>query len=199
MTGTGFAFAAAIQPGPLQAFLFRKVTQNGWKHTLPASLAPLISDGPIALLILLILNRFPHNIINYMQAAGGILLLYFAISVFLQLRKTVVYDSSKNHQPRTLFQAVAVNFLNPGPYLGWSLILGPLVIKYWHTEPFYSVVLIGSFYITLTITLAATVLLFGLTKFLNRTVQKNLIIISGIILALLGLYQLASGIMNVLK
>ena len=134
-----------------------------------------------------------------MQAAGGILLLYFALSVFLQLRKTVVYDSSKNHQPRTLFQAVAVNFLNPGPYLGWSLILGPLVIKYWHTEPFYSVVLIGSFYITLTITLAATVLLFGLTKFLNRTVQKNLIIISGIILALLGLYQLASGIMNVLK
>ncbi len=199
LTGTGFAFAAAIQPGPLQAFLFSKVTQHGWKHTLPASFAPIISDGPIAFLILLILNRFPHYFINYMQTAGGVLLIYLALSAYRQSRKAVAENPAVKTQPRTLLQAVAVNFLNPGPYLGWSLILGPLVIKYWQADPFYSVLLVSSFYFTMTVTLAATILVFGLTKFLNRSVQKNLVLISGIILAFLGLYQLAGGVISLLK
>jgi len=40
----GFAFAAAAQPGPLQAFLLSRVVSAGWKQTLPAAFAPLISD-----------------------------------------------------------------------------------------------------------------------------------------------------------
>lgn len=59
LIGSGFAFAAAIQPGPLQAFLLSSVAQKGYKRTLPASLAPLLSGGPIALLVLLVLNRVP--------------------------------------------------------------------------------------------------------------------------------------------
>lgn len=49
--GSGLAFAAAVQPGPLQAFLVSRVVARGWRHTLPACIAPLLSDGPIALLL----------------------------------------------------------------------------------------------------------------------------------------------------
>jgi len=59
LLGAGFAFAAAIQPGPLQAFLVSRVLRHGWKRTLPAALSPLLSDGPIALLTLGALRTLP--------------------------------------------------------------------------------------------------------------------------------------------
>ena len=78
LIGGGFAFAAAIQPGPLQAFLLSSVAQRGWKRTLPAAFSPLLSDGPIALIVLLVINRLPDVMRRILQIAGGFLLLYLA-------------------------------------------------------------------------------------------------------------------------
>ena len=78
LLGAGLAFAAAIQPGPLQAFLLSRVAAAGWRRTLPASLSPLVSDGPIALVALLVLSRVPPQVQDVLRAAGGILLLYLA-------------------------------------------------------------------------------------------------------------------------
>jgi len=73
--GGGFAFAAAVQPGPLQAYLLSQVAARGWRRTLPAALAPLLSDGPIALLVLLVLGRLSVGAQQALRAAGGVLLL----------------------------------------------------------------------------------------------------------------------------
>ncbi len=126
LIGCGFAFAAAIQPGPLQAFLLSSVAQRGWKRTLPAALAPLLSDGPIALFVLLVLNRLPDAMGRILQAAGGVLLLYLAWAGYRQWRQKAPTDSEqKGPAPRTLFQAAGINLLNPNPYLGWSSGVGP--------------------------------------------------------------------------
>jgi len=70
--GAGLAFAAVVQPGPLQAFLLSRAATDGWKRTLPAAFAPLLSDGPIALLALVVLSRFPLAAQNLLRAAGGL-------------------------------------------------------------------------------------------------------------------------------
>jgi threonine/homoserine/homoserine lactone efflux protein len=166
--GGGFAFAAAIQPGPLQAFLLSSVAQNGWKRTLPASLAPLLSDGPIALLILLVLNRMPESVSRVLQATGGILLLYLAwASCMRWKRQTTTIPEEGGSTPRTLIQAASVNFLNPNPYLGWSLVLGPAVVNAWHQSPGNAVALIVAFYATMVTVLACTIILLGTTRFLG--------------------------------
>src|SRR5512141_216590 len=85
--GCGFAIAAALQPGPLQAFLFSRVTRTGWVRTLPAALSPLLSDGPIAALVLLVLVQVPPTVQALLQAAGGVLLLYLATSAYRDWRR----------------------------------------------------------------------------------------------------------------
>ena len=132
----GFAFAAAWQPGPLQAFLLSRIAAIGWRRTLPSALAPVISDGPIAALILIVLNRLPSAMETYLQVIGGLALLYFAGAAFLEWCR----DGNRRNQeegsaPRTLLQAVIVNTLNPGPWLGWSLIMGPLALEAWGRSP----------------------------------------------------------------
>lgn len=195
LIGSGFAFAAAVQPGPLQAFYLSRVASSGWRKTLPASLAPVISDGPIAVLILLVLHRLPEGFENYLKAAGGILLLYFAVKAFGEWRRgNEGTGKEAQSAPRTLFQAVAVNAVNPGPYLGWSLILGPAFLEAWQQTPAYAVALVTAFYVTMVVSLALFILLLGTTTFLGPRGRRGLLLMASAALAGLGIYQLVSAI-----
>ena len=193
--GCGFAFAAAIQPGPLQAFLLSSVVQKGWQRTLPASFAPLLSDGPIALLVLLVLNRIPETMSRILQASGGIFLIYLAWASYKQWKQQITTEPNTNDSaPRTLVQATTINLLNPNPYIGWSLVLGPAVLAAWHQNSINAVVLIIAFYTTMVIVLACTIFLFGTTRFLGSSGRRTLILISAVTLAVLGTYQLVAAL-----
>ncbi len=197
VVGVGFAFAAAVQPGPLQAFLLSKVAENGWRRTLPAAFSPLLSDGPIALLVLLVLQRLPEGMGHVLQAAGGVLLLYLAAASLRQWRRQKeATGTSSGTAPRTLLKAAAVNILNPNPYLGWSLVLGPMAVAAWKQSPAHAVALIGAFYVTMVTTLALTIVLFGATRFLGPRGRRALVLVSALVLAALGVWQLASGLLR---
>lgn len=195
--GSGFAFAAAIQPGPLQAYLLSSVARSGWKRTLPASFAPLLSDGPIALLVLLVLNRITDTMSRALQAAGGVFLIYLAWAGYQQWKnQTTMKPETDSSAPRTLLQAALVNILNPNPYLGWSLVLGPAVLGAWHQNPTNAIVLIVSFYATMVSVLACTILLFGTTRFLSPNGRRILILVSAVMLVALGIYLLAASLIR---
>jgi threonine/homoserine/homoserine lactone efflux protein len=125
-----------------------------------------------------------------LQFAGGILLLYFAWASYRQWKKqTEPQDDIKDSAPRTLIQAATVNILNPNPYLGWSLVLGPAVLSAWNKNPLHAVVLVFAFYVTMVTVLASTIILFGTSRFLSISGKRTLILISSILLAIIGVYQ----------
>jgi len=70
LLGAGLAFAAVVQPGPLQAFLLARAAAHGWRRTLPAALSPVVSDGPIALLVILVLGR--HRLVARRRSNLGL-------------------------------------------------------------------------------------------------------------------------------
>ena len=113
MFGITFAFAAAIQPGPFQTFIISKTLENGWKRTLPAAFAPILSDGPIIMLVLFILTNIPREMIRFLQIGGGLLLLYLAYSSFKSLLHFDKIKKLKNNKTdNTLLKAVLVNAIN---------------------------------------------------------------------------------------
>ncbi len=193
--GGSLAFAAAIQPGPFQAYLLSRVTAIGWRRTLPAALAPIVSDGPIALLALLVLGRLSPGVQSILRLVGGVFLLYLAWGTYQQWHRN---DSRGPEQvektPKTLFEAALVNLLNPNPYLGWTLVLGPTVVAAWQDAPVAGVAVVVAFYATMVVTLAGMIVLFGSARFLGARLQRALMFVSVWILAGLGLYQLAKGV-----
>jgi threonine/homoserine/homoserine lactone efflux protein len=193
--GSGFAFAAAIQPGPLQAYLLASVTQRGWRRTLPAAFSPLLSDGPIALLVLLVINRLPQTMSRVLQAAGGVFLIYLAWASYRRWKnQATAGPRAEGPAPSTLVQAAVVNILNPNPYLGWSLVLGPAVMAAWRQSPASAFALVIAFYATMVTVLAGTILLFGTTRFLGPAGRRALVLVSAVILAALGSYQLGASV-----
>lgn len=192
--GGSLAFAAAVQPGPLLAYLLTRATSIGWRRTLPASFSPLLSDGPIALLALLVLGRLSPTMQSVLRSAGGFLLLYLAWNTFKQ-NKNRSNDAltQMNKTPKTIFEAAFVNLLNPNPYLGWALVLGPTVMAAWQEAPSTGVAVVVAFYVTMISMLALLILFFGSARFLSPKLQRSLMLISVIILAGLGVYQLVIG------
>jgi threonine/homoserine/homoserine lactone efflux protein len=158
-------------------------------------MSPLLSDGPIALLVLFLLNRISKEMYGILQAAGGFLLLYFAWAGYRQWKQFEATElNTHKTMPRTLLQAAMVNILNPNPYLGWSLVLGPAFLTAWHQHPLNAVVLIIAFYTTMLIVLACIIFLFGATRLLSLKGRRVLILVSAGILTGMGVYQLVASI-----
>jgi len=193
LLGGGFAFAATIQPGPLQAFLLARVATTGWRRTLPACFSPLLSDGPIALVVLLLLGRLSATMQQLLRMAGGVLLLYLAWGALQQWRRPSA-PGAGSPAPRTLLQAALVNVLNPNPYLGWALVLGPSVVTAWHQHPAHAVALVAAFYGTMVVMLALFIALVGTARLLSPQGLHALVAASVFILAALGAYLLISGV-----
>jgi len=193
--GITFAFAAAVQPGPFQTFIISQTLEKGWRSTIPAAFAPVISDIPILLLILFLLSNVPDQFIFVLRILGGLFLLYLGLNAYFTWKK---FDANKeitdDSGKKTLFKAVIVNLLNPAPYLGWSLILGPLFLEGWKIMPMYGFSLIAGFYATLVIMTAGIVILFAFARKLGPKVSKGLIGLSSIALFAFGIYQLWIGI-----
>ena len=194
--GITFGFAAAVQPGPLQTFLMSQALRYGWRRTLPAAFAPLISDGPIIVLVLVVLSHIPLWLEQLLQTAGGFFLLYLAYVAYKTWR---VYREAKSESvpagSMSLLKAATVNLLNPNPYLGWMLVMGPLLMKGWRESPINGISLVLGFYGTMVLGGAGIVLLFSSLRNLGPRLNRTLIGLSALGLAALGLFQLWQGTM----
>ena len=80
--GITYAFAAAVQPGPFQTYIISQTLEKGWRATLPAVFAPVISDIPVLIVVLFLLSTMPDNFIVILRTGGGLFLIFLAFKAF---------------------------------------------------------------------------------------------------------------------
>jgi len=195
--GITYAFAATVQPGPFLTYIIFQTLNKGWRHTLPACLAPLLSDGPIIILVLLLLSQIPQWWVRFLHFGGALFLFYLAVGSYQSWKnfKDEIPTHIKTGR-QTFLKATFINILNPAPYLGWSLVMGPLFLKGYHESPINGIALLISFYVTLILCLAGIIFLFAFSRKLGPRVNKDLIGLSVIALIGFGVYQLWMGIIS---
>ncbi len=126
---------AAAQPGPFQAYLLSQSLKNGWRRTLPAALAPLLSDGPIVALVLLVLTQLPPTFLSLLQIVGGLFILYLAWGAWGSFRHFQPPTAAPTDATRqSVLEASVMNLLNPNPYLFWSAVGGPILLEGWRAS-----------------------------------------------------------------
>ncbi len=193
--GFSLGLSATASPGPFQAYIIAQSVRNGWKRTLPAALAPLMSDGPIIALVLLVLANLPPDLIRAIRIVGGLFVLYLAARAFQAFRN---FPKSSIEPPdaarQSLSQAAVMNFLSPGPYLFWSLLGGPILLSGWEQSPGHAVAFLVGFYTAMVGGLALFIGLFGAARQLGPRVSRALLGISALAMSGLGVYQIWQGI-----
>jgi threonine/homoserine/homoserine lactone efflux protein len=192
--GVTLGFAAGVQPGPFQTFLISRTLQHGWRPTLPAACAPLLSDLPAIALALLLLTSVPAWMQNALYFVGGFFLLFLAWGAYRSFRTYEINQSALLASGRqSFFRAVALNLVNPNPYLFWSLVIGPLLLKGWAEAASNGIAMVSGFYATIVLTSMGVILLFAGIGRLFPKINRILIAISVVALACFGVYQLWLG------
>jgi len=195
--GVGYGLAATAQPGPFQTYVISQTLKRGWRRTLPFSLAPLVSDGPIIAVALLVLSQVPDSFRRALTIVSGFFILYLAWGVF---RSWQTFDPEEviDGEPvrQNLLKAAMMNTLSPGPYVYWSLVTGPILLSGWREAPAYGIAFVVAFYGALVVSLAGLIVVFGTVRRIGPKVNRALLGISAVALFAFGLYQLGTGIVG---
>ena len=194
--GMSYGLAAAAQPGPFQTFVLAQTLRRGWRRALPIALAPLITDGPIIALMLLVLSQLPPWMARALSIGGGLFVIYLAWGAYRSWRDFQGTDLEDLSAPHGLLKAALINALSPGPYIFWGTVTGPLLVAGWRENPRYAVGLLAGFYVAMVGTLVASIVLIGTARRLGSRLNRALLGISAVVLVGFGLYQLWSGVVG---
>jgi hypothetical protein len=89
-----------------------------------------------------------------------------------------------------------MNALSPGPYLFWSLVMGPMIVSTWRENPANALSIVLAFYIAMIGLNFGVVLLFGQAVRFGNQVRKAMLGLSVLMLAVFGIYQSWQGVFN---
>lgn len=187
--------AAAAQPGPFQAYLLSQTLKNGLRRTLVAALAPLMSDGPIIALVLLVLTQMPDWFVSLLRLGGGFFLIYLAYKAYRSASRVLetgaAAPASENRQ--SIREAALMNMLSPNAYIFWSTIAGPIFLEGWGQAPANGLGFMLGFYGALVGGFMSFVVLFGVVGQASPKLNRALGTVSAVALFGFGLYQLWLG------
>lgn len=189
---------AAAQPGPFQAFLLSLIARDGGRRTLPAAFAPLISDGPILLLVFIILTQMPAWFLHVLRFAGGLFLIYLAWGAWKAFREASPQLESNMPETqgdwRKILQAALMNFLSPGPYIFWATVAGPIFIDAWRQSYAQGLSFLAGFYVALIGGFMLFIVIFGGVGRIDPRINRGLGAFSAVALFAFGVYQVGLAI-----
>lgn len=189
LQGLGLGLSAAATPGPFQAYLINQTLTKSWRQALPIAFAPLISDIPIVLIIMLLLDRLPPAFLHWIGLAGGIFVLYLAWGLFKSWRSkpdVVPSNSERTSSRNALLNGILMNALSPGPYTFWALVNGPILLSALRQSWVYAAAFILGFYGMMICGYLFIIVLFHLARQLGPRVIHILTLLSIAILVLFG-------------
>lgn len=187
LQGAGLGLSASISPGPLLVYLISQSLTGGWKRGAIVALAPLLSDIPLVIAIVLLLEQVPAIFLNLISLAGGIYVIYLAWKLFTAWRvnpSNPVPEPAKLHQ--SLGRAILVNFSSPGPYMFWTLVNGPLLLTALRTSVFHGIIFVLSFYSLFIGSMLVLAGIFSQAQRLGPRLVRVLSLVSVIILCVFG-------------
>jgi threonine/homoserine/homoserine lactone efflux protein len=195
LQGAALGLASGASPGPFQTFLISESLAGGWKRGAPVAFAPLITDLPIILFSLFVLNLLPAYFLRIISVAGGLFVFYLAWGLWRGWRAGAGLSIDQTSAPsHGLRKGVLVNFLSPGPYLFWGLVNGPILLDALHESALHAVAFLLGFYGVFISFMLGLSLLFSQARRLGPQVVRVLLLVSIVILVIFGVILIKEGI-----
>ena len=199
LQGAALGITAAATPGPFQAYLINQTLSTGWQRAVPIAFAPLISDLPIIIVMLVILDQLPQTFLKVISVCGGVFVLYLALGFWKQWRGERQKVEIQEPGPGgVLRKGVLMNLLSPGPYTFWGLVNGPILLAALRNSVWVGIAFLAGFYFILVGGFIATVFLFDQSRRLGPRVVRILTFGSIVILVAFGIILLFDGISGLL-
>ena len=195
--GSALGISAGAAPGPMQAYLISETLVGGWRRSLPLIFVPIVSDIPIIVLMTFILKQVPESVLQVISVVGGLFVFYLAWGFWKQLRET--YDHPNNSQQisrRSFGKAVAMNLLNPNPYIFWTFVSGPILINALDQSWLHALAFLAGFYGVFMLTMLIFIIIFHQARRLGPKVVRVIQQFSIFVLVIFGALLVKQGLLG---
>jgi threonine/homoserine/homoserine lactone efflux protein len=146
LLGLTIGFSAGVSPGPLLAFVVTTSLRHGRWAGFQVAASPLVTDPPIIILTLTVLNAVPGRVVAAVGTIGAGVVLKLGISTLRQAHRAELPALEGGAATHSLGQGVMVNLLSPHPWLFWMSVGSPLLIIAWHHGAVYGGAFLLGFY-----------------------------------------------------
>lgn len=192
--GVLLGLSSGLSPGPLLTLVLTQTIRHNRAEGIKVALSPLITDLPIILITVLIMGRLSRFgiFLAIISFVGAIFLAYLGVE---SLRSKELNLEVRDSKSGSLKKGIIANFLNPSPYLFWTTVGTPLLLKACKTDLLTSILFMVLFYVFLIGSKAVVAFLVDRTKqFINQKVYLILMRILGIALLIFSLIFLYDAV-----
>jgi threonine/homoserine/homoserine lactone efflux protein len=190
LTGLSLGFSAGIGPGPLTTLVITTTLERGFAAGLRIAIAPLLTDLPIILASLWIVNALRPEVALLLAVAGGLYLIWLGVKTLHSARHAILESTLASPvRPREdLWRGFLVNLLSPNPWIFWLGVGGPILTEAWGVAPVGALgFLIGFYSLLVGSKIVLAWLVAGGRRYLTHTWYRRLLAASGLLLIGFGL------------
>lgn len=204
--GLSYGFTAGISPGPLLGLTITQTLQRGWRAGVAIALAPLLTDLPIILLALVLVQRLPPTAFGWLGIIGGLFVFYLGVDTLRSTRVghgthvTVPGEAAQVSSPSdttraALRRGAITNVLNPHPYLFWGTVGAQVIVRSAASSGIAGAAgfLVGFYLLLVGSKLVVALLVNGSRQWLRGRAYRRLLIASGVLLLVLGSLLMRDG------
>jgi threonine/homoserine/homoserine lactone efflux protein len=146
--GLSMGLSAGISPGPLLTLVITASLRSGLAGGLRVALSPLITDVPIIIFSVLLIDRLSPEVLRWVGTLGGLVVIWMGAEALRSAPKATLPDGTGDSADpkRELWRGAVVNALNPHPYLFWATVGGPALVSGWRVSPWHALAFLLPFY-----------------------------------------------------
>ena len=191
--GTLLGLAAGFSPGPLTVLVVGETLRHGLRSGLQVAIAPLLTDIPIILLAALVLKQLTGSPFAFgaVSLAGGLFLLWLGYGSLKVGPVALPLDACP---PRSIRKGIAINLLNPNPYLFWTGVGVPTLLSAREISWACAAAFLGAFFFFIVGSKAVLArLVHGSRAFMQGRVYLGIMRLLGVLLMVYGVLLLRDG------
>jgi threonine/homoserine/homoserine lactone efflux protein len=189
LAGAVLGVVEGIKPGPLLTMVIRETLSGGLRAGIWTAAAPVFTDGPLIVLSLVAAAWIATqtSVLLTITIAGAIFLAYMGIECFSLELPDITTQAAP---PKASFlRGITTNLLNPGVYVFWFLIGGPLMASAVDQEVLAPVAYALSFLGTIIMTkVCIAYLISKSSQGITSQTYRNLLSVCGLVMLCFSLY-----------
>ena len=186
--------AAGLSPGPLLALVISESLQHGIKAGIKIAIAPIITDAPIVILMLLVAGQLSgfERVVGLLSLIGSAYVLYIAHATARSKAPTTQLPAPATS---SVYKGILTNALSPHPYLFWLTIGAPMIIKSVSVSAAAPIVFIVGFYLPLVGSKVILAWMIGKYRtILSGSFYKNIMLLLSLMLAIFAVLLFIDGL-----
>ncbi len=135
LLGLTIGIGAGLSPGPMLTYVLTTTLRRGFRTGALVAFSPILGDAPIIAISLLVVGSLPETAATILGMVGGAVVIWIGVETIRSARHASLAMPAAAIDQRDLLKGIAINLVNPHPWLFWLTVGSSTTVEMWNRGP----------------------------------------------------------------